>query len=800
MRQFIELDLPMEEQLALLTDLGLEVEGSSPFESIPGSLKGVVVGKVLACEPHPNADRLRVTQVDIGQSESVQIVCGAPNVAKDQNVPVATVGTTLYDKTGAPWEIKKSKIRGEVSMGMICAEDELNLGDSHEGILVLDNDLTPGTPCAQLFAIEQDNSIEIGLTPNRCDAMSHMGVARDLKAGCIQRNIPYKWTLPTTDTFKINNTTFPIGVVVEEPKLAPRYLGITLSNVQVKPSPAWIQNRLKAIGLSPINNVVDITNYVLHDLGQPLHAFDADKIQGNIVVKTLPQDTPFITLDGDERKLDAEDLMICDEVKPLCIAGVFGGLHSGVTQDTTRVFLEAAYFDPVSIRKSAKRHGLNTDASFRFERGIDPEIGEFALKRAAQLIQQYCDAEITSEIVDVAQPLPEQTSLFILYDQISKLLGQEIPKEELINILNALEIEIINVTEDGFSIKIPRYRVDVTREADVIEEILRVYGYNNIKSVNTLKSFYPTFAQKTPFSVEQNIAKKLVGLGFTEMINNSITSPTYATRSKQLNGVDKVTLLNPLGQELSELRSSLIFSALEVIAFNQNRQQRDLKLYEFGKTYRKTESGFNEEKRLTIAMTGRIQQDAWNSLDANADFYHLKGTVVALLQSVGLEAIEEDPSDHDIVDNGIVLRVKNQPVAYLGNVSAAVLKSFYIEQQVVIADINFDRLYTLAFADEILVQPIPKFPSSRRDFALLIDQHIQFKTLRKAAQKVERKILKDINLFDVYQGKNLPEGKKSYGISFHFEDPNKTLTDKHIDKVMQKLKHTFENEFGATLR
>lgn len=800
MRQFIDVDLPMEKQLDLLTDLGLEVEGTSTFESVPGSLNGVVVGKVLACDQHPNADRLRVTQVDIGAPESVQIVCGAPNVAKGQTVAVATVGTTLYDKTGKPWEIKKSKIRGEVSMGMICAEDELNLGESHEGILVLDGDLTPGTSCAAIFDIEQDHSIEIGLTPNRCDAMSHMGVARDLKAGCIQRNIPYKWNLPNTDGFKIDNTSFPIGVVVEEPQLAPRYLGITLSGVKVMPSPAWLQNRLKAIGLNPINNVVDITNYVLHELGQPLHAFDADRIQGNIVVKTLPQNTPFVTLDGEERKLDAEDLMICDESKPLCIAGVFGGLNSGVTEQTTRVFLEAAYFDAVSIRKSAKRHGLNTDASFRFERGIDPEIGEFALKRAAQLIQQLADAEITSDLVEIAQPQAEQANLFILFDQITKVLGQEIPKNELINILNALEIEIINVTEDGFSIKIPRYRVDVTREADVIEEILRIYGYNSIESVNTLRSFYPTFSQKSPFAIEQNIAKKLVGLGFTEIMNNSISSPSYAPLSKQLDAIPKVSLLNPLGKELSELRSTLLFSALEVIAFNQNRQQRDLKLYEFGKIYHQTTSGFEEDKRLAVVMTGRNQPEAWNSADNTTDIYHLKGTLLALLQSLGLNGIEQHPTDRDIFDNGLVLSIKKQPIAHLGNVTKKLLNAFAIEQNVVFATIDFDFLYQQAYANEIKVEPIPKYPSSRRDFALLIDNHVAFEALENAAKKVDRKILKKINLFDVYQGKNLPEGKKSYGISFHFEDPNKTLTDKHIDKIMQKLKATFEKEFGASLR
>ena len=800
MQQFIQAELPIEEQLDLLTDLGLEVEGNSSFESIPGSLKGVVVGEVLTCEQHPNADRLKVTTVNIGEESPVQIVCGAPNVAAAQKVPVATIGTTLYTAEGEAWTIKKGKIRGEVSHGMICAEDELGLGTDHDGIMVLDEKLAPGTPCDTLFPIEQDQTIEIGLTPNRSDAMSHMGVARDLKAGCIQRNIPYKWNFPNTNTFKVDNTSLPIDVIVEEPKMAPSYSGITLSGLEVKDSPSWLQNRLKAIGLSPINNIVDVTNYVLHELGQPLHAFDADKIKGKVLVKTLAKDTPFTTLDGVERKLHQEDLMICDEDKPLCIAGVFGGLTSGVSKETKRIFLECAYFDAVSIRKTAKRHGLNTDASFRYERGIDPEIGEFALKRAALLIQEIAGGDISSDIVHVKQPLEEKVSLFIQFERITKVLGQEIPKDELINILSALEIEIINVTEEGFSMTIPRYRVDVTREADVIEEILRIYGYNNIDSVNSMKTFYPAFNLKTPHVLEQNIAKKLVGLGFQEIINNSITSPQYASFSKQLDEIAKVNLLNPLGQELSQLRTSLLFSSLEVIAYNQNRQRRDLKIYEFGKVYRQLENGHQEDKKIALALCGRANKEAWNTDTAVNDIYRLKGAVCALLESLGLDALTEEASDRDFFEYGLCISSRKKTVVQLGSISSNLLKEFSIDQEVVYAEIDFDTLYQLAFKKELIVKPIPKFPSSRRDFALLVDQDVCFDALKEVAQKVERKILTQINLFDVYEGKNLPAGKKSYGLSFVFADPHKTLTDKNIDKVMQKLKNSFEKEFGAELR
>lgn len=799
MQQFIKVELPIEEQLDLLTDLGLEVEGNDIFESIPGSLQGVVVGKVLECIQHPNADRLRVTKVDIGK-ETVQIVCGAPNVTKGQKVPVATVGTTLYDKEGKAWSIKKSKIRGEESFGMICAEDELSLGDSHDGIMVLDTSLVPGTPCAEIFKIEQDNTIEIGLTPNRGDAMSHMGVARDLKAGCIQRNIPFTWNYPNTNNFSVDNTTLPIDVIVEDGDKAPRYLGLSLSGLSVCSSPTWLQNRLKAIGITPKNNVVDVTNYVLHELGQPLHAFDADKIKGKVIVKTLPENTPFVTLDEVERKLHPDDLMICDEDKPLCIAGIFGGLDSGITEQTSRVFLECAYFDPISIRKTAKRHGLNTDASFRYERGIDPEIGLFAIQRAALLIKELAGGEITSEIVEVKQVLPEKAALFLKFDLISKTLGQEIPKDTLINILNALEIEVTSVTESGFSMNIPRYRVDVTREADVIEEILRIYGYNSIRTVNRMQTFYPDFNLKTPLKLEQTISKHFVGMGFNEVINNSITSPAYAELSDQLSSKKKVKLLNPLGQELSEMRSSLLFSHLEVVAFNQNRQQRDIKIYEFGKTYHQAEESQVEEKVFALSLVGKSEKEMWNSIQKPNDFFMIKGTIDSLLSQLSIKGIQQENTTADYFSEGLDYQIQKKNLVRFGTVNPKILNFFSIDQEVVFAEIDFDLLFKIAFSKEVKVHPIPKFPSSRRDFALLIDESVSFGDLKKTAMKVDRSILNEVSLFDVYQGKNLPAGKKSYGLSFHFSDQNKTLTDKHIDKVMKQLQSAFEKDFQATLR
>lgn len=800
LQQYLKIDISIEKQLELLTDLGLEVEGTTPFESVKGSLKGVVVGEVISCEPHPNADRLRVTQINLGADEPVQIICGAPNVAAGQKVPVASVGTLLYDADDNAFEIKKSKIRGEVSLGMICAEDELGLGESHDGIMVLDDALVPGTPCAEIFNIETDTVIEIGLTPNRSDAMSHMGVARDLKAGCNQIGVSSEWKTPHTDNFKITDTSNVITVEVDDTERAPQYYGLTLSDIEVKPSPEWLQNRLKAIGISPKNNVVDATNYILHDLGQPLHAFDAEKIEGKIRVKTVASGTKFTTLDGIERKLHQDDLMICDDKNPLCLAGVFGGQDSGVSETTSSIFLESAYFNPVSIRKSAKRHGLNTDASFRFERGIDPEIGIYALKTAAILIQDIAGGKISSDIQEHAQPLAEKVNLFISYAKIKQVIGSEIPKDTLIKILNSLEIEVYNVKEDGFAMTIPRYRVDVTREADVIEEIIRVYGYNNIEVSSSLNTVFPSFDLKSPHKVEQTTAQLLVGHGFSEVMNNSLTNPAYAGLSKQFDDVAKVNLLNPLGQDLSQMRSSLLFSMLEVVQFNSNRQQKDLNIYEFGKTYSTFEKTYKESKRLGVCITGNKHSELWNSYSTKSSFFDLKAIVINVLSRLGINAITEEVTTNDVFSEGLSLNLHKNILVDFGIVQSKITKNFSVDAQVLYADFDWDTIYKYAFKKEILIEEISKFPTSRRDFALLINSDVRFADLEAAAYKTDRKLLKRVSLFDVYEGKNLPDGKKSYGMSFYFGDPHKTLTDKNIDRIMQKLQKEFEDNFGATLR
>ncbi len=581
LQQFLKVSLPKEEISRMLTDLGLEVEGMHSFESIKGGLIGVVVGKVLSCEPHPNADRLKKTTVSIGDTD-VPIVCGAPNVAKDQKVAVATVGTTLYFNDGRTIKINKSKIRGEVSMGMICAEDELGLGSDHEGILVLDPKIAEGTPASTVFDIEEDTIYEIGLTPNRADAMSHLGVARDLRALCKLREIPFEWSYPETSSFQVDNNLLTIPVEVEDTEKCSQYYGLTISNLKVGPSPQWLKNRLKAIGINPKNNLVDVTNYVMHELGQPLHAFDASKIKSKIRVKTFNEGTPFTTLDEVERTLQSEDLIIGDEDTPHCIAGIFGGKDAGVTETTTQIFLESAYFDPVSIRRTAKYHGLNTDASFRFERGIDPEIGITALKRAAILIKQLCGGEISSAIQEFAKPLAAAHQIFLSFDQITRTVGQKIEEKDLNTILNALEIEINSVSETGIGMTIPRYRVDVTRPADVIEEILRVYGYNELASKPLIYEAAPDYNWKSIYKLENATARHLTSLGFFETLNNSITTPDYKSDFHQ-----EVQLINPLGQELSKMRQSLIHQLLEVASFNLNRQNKNLKLFEFVKVYGK---------------------------------------------------------------------------------------------------------------------------------------------------------------------------------------------------------------------
>lgn len=800
LKDFIKIDWPAEKIADLLTDLGLEVEGTENFESVKGGLKGIVVGKVLTCKKHPNADRLKITTVDIGNEKPVQIVCGAPNVAQGQFVPVATIGTTLYDKEKGPWEIKKSKIRGEESFGMICAEDELGLGKSHDGIMILKNDLKPGTLLNKVFEVLDDVVFEIGLTPNRSDAMSHYGVARDLRAGLIQQGQNTALDSPSLSNFQVENRSRRISIEVENYELAPRYCGITITDVKVKDSPQWLQNRLKAIGLSPKNNIVDATNYVMHELGQPFHAFDADKIHGSkIIVKTLPQDTKFRTLDDVERKLHAEDLMICDEKGPLCIAGVFGGLHSGVTENTTNIFLESAYFNPVSIRKTAKRHGLSTDASFRFERGIDPNFTDYALKRVALLIKQVAEGKVSSELDDIYPKKIEDFQVFLRYKKIDNLVGQKIDQNILKSILTSLEIRVNNVTESGMGLTIPAFRADVHREVDVIEEILRIYGYNSVDFSEKLNASIAQNGKFEDYKLQNTVAEQLVGQGFYEMMANSLTGKNHF-RPEKFSEKHNVELLNPLSQDLAVLRQSLLSGGLESIAFNLNRKNEDLRFFEFGKSYHSFPEGRQEQKHLCLFVTGRQQQENWDSSDQKNGFFFLKGTLNSIFQRFGIN-VSYEALESEMYAEGLEIFCDKKTLGHFGVLKKATCKIYGIDQETLFANIHWDTvLETVSSKPSPKLKPIPKFPKVRRDFALLLNNETGFSEIENIAFSTEKKLLKNVGLFDVYQGENLPEGKKSYAVSFTFMDEQKTLTDKKIDKVMAKLQKQFETQLDAELR
>ena len=801
LQQFLKIDWEAEKIGTLLTDLGLEVEGIEVVESVKGSLKGIVVGEVLTCTQHPNADRLKVTTVDVGTGEPLQIVCGAPNVAAGQKVPVATIGTILYDKEGNDFKIKKGKIRGEESHGMICAQDELGLGSDHDGILVLDASAETGKPASEVFDITTDQVFEIGLTPNRADAMSHFGVARDLRAGLMQQEIDLELITPSVSNFDVDERTLRIDADVIDSNLVPRYAGVTITNIKVDDSPNWIQDKLKAIGIAPINNIVDITNYVLHELGQPLHAFDAAKINGGkIIVKTLPAKTKFTTLDGVERELHKDDIMICDgKSTPMCIAGVYGGLESGVTESTTSIFLESAYFNPVAIRKTAKRHALNTDASFRFERGIDPNITEYALKRAAILIEEIANGKITSDILDICPHKIEDHQVHFSYEKAFKLIGQEIPNDTIKNILASLDIKINNQTETGLGLTIPAYRVDVQREADIVEEILRVYGYNNIDTspkLNTSISYSNTIDTD---KLQNLVSNQLVAQGFYEMMANSLTKPEYEKLSESLKAEHHVEILNPLSNDLLVMRQSLLFSGLEAIAYNINRRNSSLKLFEFGNSYHKYESGYVEDKHLTLSITGNRTKESWNTTTNNSNFFYLKGVITTLLERLGISA-KSTPTKNDTFSEGLTFKLGKTKLVDFGVVKKAVLKEFGIKQEVLFADFNWQQVMELVSKKTVKVKELAKFPSVKRDLALLLDDTVPFNEIYTLAFQTEKELLKTVDLFDVYQGDNLAEGKKSYAVSFQLQDDSKTLNDKQIDKVMQKLQSAFEREFKAELR
>ncbi len=801
LKQFLQLSWEAEKTADLLTDLGLEVEGIEPFESVRGGLKGIVVGHVLSCSKHPNADKLNITMVDIGLENPVQIVCGAANVAQGQNVPVATIGTKLYTPEGEEWVIKKGKIRGEESHGMICAEDEIGLGTSHDGIMVLGTDLKPGTPCSELFEVENDIVFEIGLTPNRADAMSHLGVARDLKAGLKQKDIQLELITPSVSNFSVTNRSLKIDVNVADSKLAPRYCGVTISNLTVQESPTWLKNRLKAIGLNPINNIVDTTNYVLHELGQPLHAFDANKIKDHkIIVKTLPKGTKFTTLDATEIELHEDDLMICDAEKPLCIAGVYGGLNSGVTNETTSIFLESAYFDPISIRKTSKRHGFNTDASFRFERGIDINSVEYSLKRAAILIQQIAGGDITSDLVDFYPTKKNDYQVFLTFEKINKLIGQEIPQDTIKSILASLEIKLNNVTETGLGLTIPFYRVDVRREVDVIEELLRVYGYNNINFKNKLNASIATTTPFEDYKIQATIGDFLAAKGFNEILTNSLSNPNYNSLNTTLKEEQTVKIINPLSNDLSVMRKSLLFSGLESVVFNSNRKRQNLKFFEFGKSYHVYNAKYVENKHLTLYVTGNKSDENWVAPAQKISFFTLKSYVEAILQRLGISNLTSKVSHGEEFAEGLVLSSQKTDLVEFGTLKKSILKAFDLKNEVLFADFKWDAILELIAQNSITYKEISKFPEVKRDFALLLNEEVSFKDVYDLSFETEKSLLQDVSLFDVYTGSKLPKGKKSYAVSFTLKSEKETLTDKQIEKIMGKFQEKFETKLGAELR
>ena len=799
LKQFIKIDWKSDETASLLTDLGLEVEIVEKYQSVKGGLEGIVVGHVLTCEQHPNADRLKVTTVDIGTESPIQIVCGASNVAAGQKVPVATIGTILFDKDDAAFTIKKGKIRDVESFGMICAEDELGLGTSHDGIMILDAKLKPGTPAAAVFKIENDEIFEIGLTPNRADAMSHLGTARDLKAGMSQKGINVEFITPSVSNFRVDKRTLKLDVDVQDSKLCPRYCGVTISGVTIKPSPDWLQNRLKSIGINPKNNIVDVTNYVLHELGQPLHAFDAAKISGKVIVKTLKLGTKFTTLDDVERVLHEEDLMICDANGPLCIAGVFGGKNSGVSENTNLIFLESAYFNAVSVRKSAKRHGLSTDASFRFERGIDPSITEYALKRAALLIQEVAGGEITSDIVDIYPKKIEDFPLFLNFEKTRKLIGQDIPKETIKKILASLDIKITSVSDSGLGLIVPSYRVDVQREVDVVEEILRVYGYNNISFSKKLNATVSNSSRTEDYKMQNLIASQLNSFGFDEMMANSLTTADYAKLSELLKSENNVTIVNPLSSDLSTMRQSLLFSGLEAVSYNINRRNTDLKLFEFGKSYHNYDGVYTEIKHLTLFLTGSLNKETWTNSSKNSDFFTFKGYVQSVFERLGINKTKNQPLTNDVFAEGVAFSIGSDILVEFGTVKKSVLKHFGIKDEVFYADFNWSAILKL-INTKIKFQEITKYPAVRRDLSLLVDNAVTFESIYNNARLSEKTLLKEIDLFDVYQGENLAEGKKSYAISFTIQDSSKTLEDEQIERVMKKIQKNLENELSVVLR
>ena len=812
LKQYINIDVTPDELSKALTSIGLEVGGVEEVQTIKGGLEGLVIGEVLTCSAHENSDHLHVTTVNIGAGEPIQVVCGAPNVATGQKVVVATVGTKLYSGEES-FTIKRSKIRGVESFGMICAEDEIGVGTSHDGIIVLPAEAIVGTLAKDYYGIKNDTLLEVDITPNRIDAASHFGVARDLAAFFALKDKLVKLIKPSVEAFAIQNTNLPIPVTVENTDACPRYSAVTISGVKVTESPEWLKNYLLIIGLRPINNIVDVTNFVLHELGQPMHAFDADKIKGGEVrVKTLAEGTPFTTLDGTERKLNAADLMICNAEAPMCIAGVFGGLDSGVTEATQNVFLESAYFNPVSIRKTARRHGLNTDASFRYERGCDPTNTIYVLKRCALLIQEVAGGQISSEIVDIYPQEVKPFEVSLSLSKINTLIGKKIGKENIETILGALEMKIVSQNEEGYVLHVPAYRVDVQRDVDVIEDILRIYGYNNVKIGETLKSTLSYSSKPDSYKLQNLISEQLTAQGFNEILNNSLTKGGYYTELTSYPADNSVKIINSLSSDLNVMRQTLLFGGLENINRNVNRRNTDLKFYEFGNCYyyhaeNKKEgeklAAYSEDFHLGLWITGNKRGQSWTATDEKSSIYELKAYIENILRRLGFnlrKLVVGEYADDLLSDALTIYSAAGRKLAVYGIVHPKIRKVADIDQEVYFADLNWNAILAELGNKNVQYTELSKFPEVKRDLALLLDKNITFAEIEKIAYETERKLLKKVNLFDVYEGKNLEAGKKSYAVSFLLQDETKTLTDSQIESIMKKLQGNFETKLGAKLR
>jgi phenylalanyl-tRNA synthetase beta chain len=794
----------------LLTDIGLEVEGIEYYESVKGGMDKFITGEVISCQRHPNADKLSITTVNVGQPELLNIVCGAPNVSAGQKVIVALEGAVVY-KGNESFKISKSKIRGEVSQGMICAEDELGIGESHDGILVLPDNTQVGIPASEYFNITRDTVFEIGITPNHADALSHIGAARDLHAAIRARGMgDANIQFPDISDFVVDNNDYPIEIEVRNPEDCPRYSGVTVKGVKVGPSPDWLQNRLKAVGLRPINNIVDISNYILMEYGQPLHTFDADKIKGRkIVVRRAYEGSKFVTLDNVERKLLDTDLMICDVEDPMCIAGVFGGAESGVGANTTNIFIESAYFNPVTIRKTSKHHTLKTDASFRYERGTDPNITVVALKRAAMLIKSLAGGEISSDLVDVYPNQVKNTELDLTFSEIDKLAGNKIPNKTVVDILELLSIKVNKVADDNLSVSIPPFRVDVKNLADIVEEVLRIYSYNKIHSDHNLRSSISYKERPDQELLYNKVADYLVSNNFNEILTNSLSSELYYNDSKYFNAAESVQILNPLSKELNVMRQTLLFGGLESIAHNINRKQNNLKFFEFGNVHKLNTNAktnevtdkYHQRKQLILFVTGNEHSEHWQYKDKKTDFYFIQGYVLNILRMLGIdtESLVAAESEN-IFSKGVAFSYNNRHLYSVGSLDYDLIGKTGVNQEVLSAIIEWSYLVELVRNHQVTYQEVPKFPEVRRDLALVLERNVEYKAIEKVAKRVNKHLLKSMNLFDVYEGDKIEQGKKSYAVSFILQDENKTLTDKEIDNFMNKLSKSLEEELGARIR